>query len=372
MKNYFFTLLLLIVICSCTSKNVDNRTIDVARAINNPISLGINKYVSKIKYVPLETKSECMIGDVKKILKSKEFIFVADFSDNLFVFDLNGKFVKKVGNKGKGPNEYNTITDFAINNVKNEIIIASLNEFLVFKFNGDFIRKSRLNDSSLQVVSVDDSDRLYYIKPIGRPSKDLEDLICIYNIKGELLKTIKASIIRQKGDIPFFNSIYTKNNNTYYKEEFSNKLYKLNSKFERKVFLDLKFGRYAFDQVDFSFARVKYWGSKYRLKQFMDFENIDLIIVQKGLVGNNILTLILDKETGKLINPNNLSDRKFEGIIIKGISHKPLSDYNNELLTLIDPEEIVEHRSEISNELAKASSVLKIDSNPVIGIMYTK
>ncbi|MCT4600621.1 MAG: 6-bladed beta-propeller [Marinifilaceae bacterium] len=372
MKNYLFTLFILIIICSCTSKNDDNRSIDVAKAINNPISLDINKYVSNIKYIPLETKSECMIGEIKKVLKSKDYIFVADFSDNLFVFDLNGKFVKKIGNKGKGPNEYISITDFAINNAKQEIIIASLNEFLVFKFNGDFIQKSRLNDSSLQVISVDDSDRIYYIKPIGRPSKILEDLICIYNIKGELLKTIKASIIRQKGDIPFFNSIYTKNNNTYYKEEFSNRLYILNSKLEKNNFLDLNFGKYAFDQVDFSFARAKNWGSKYRLKQFMDFENIDLIIVQKGLLGNNILTLILDKETGKLINPNNLSDRKFEGIIIKGISHKPLSDYNNELLTLIDPEEIVEHRSEISNELAKVFSVLKIDSNPVIGIMYIK
>lgn len=371
MKNYLFTLLLLIGICSCTSNN-EKKVIDVAKAINNPVSLDIHKYVSNIKYVPLETKSECIIGDIKKVLKSKNYIFVADFSDNLFVFNSNGKFVKKVGNKGKGPNEYISITDFTINNAKKEIIIASMNEFLVFKFNGDFIRKSRINDSSLQVVSVDDSDRLYYIKPIGRPSKDLEDLICIYNIKGELLKTIKASVIRQKGDIPFFNSIYTKNNNTYYKEEFSNRLYKLDSKLERNNFLDLNFGKYAFDQVDFSFARAKNWASKYRLKQFMDFKNIDLLMVQNGLVGNNILTLILDKKTGELINPNNISDRKFDGFIIEGISHKPLSDYNNELLTLVEPEEIVEHKSEISNQLAKVSSALEIDSNPVIGIMSIK
>lgn len=354
----------------CGSK--ETKIYDVAKAINNPVTFDFNKYVSNIKYIPLETKSECMVGDIKKVLKSENLIFLADFLDNLFVFDLNGKFIRKIGNKGKGPNEYITIADFTINNVNKEIVISSLNELLIFNFNGKFKYKTRINDSSLQVCSIDDRDRVYYIKPNIRLSNSFADLIYVYTTKGELLKTIKASVLRKKGDIPFFNSIYTKNNNTYYKEEFSNTLYRLNSKLERKVLLEFDFGKYAFKQIDFSFVKFQVWPKKYRFKQLMDFENIEVVRIQNGLVGNKIMSLMLDKKTGELINPNISLDRKFDGFILDGISHQPICDFNNQLITIVSPDEIIEHIGEMSEDLIKISSFLKMDSNPVVAIMNIK
>jgi hypothetical protein len=69
-----------------------------------------------IRYVPLETSDECLIGYVDKTLIKNNKIYVADFhrSEAIFVFDMNGKFLFKIARKGQGPGEYISVRDFDV------------------------------------------------------------------------------------------------------------------------------------------------------------------------------------------------------------------------------------------------------------------
>lgn len=62
--------------------------------------------------LPLETKPDCLIGEVRMIEKLDSLLFILDYSSNLFVFNTNGKFINQIGKIGDGPNEYVGINAF--------------------------------------------------------------------------------------------------------------------------------------------------------------------------------------------------------------------------------------------------------------------
>jgi len=71
-------------------------------------------YFEISKIIPLETNENSVIKDINKFSVSKNSYLFFDLSLNqLLEFDINGKFKQKVGNKGKGPDEYLKLQDFA-------------------------------------------------------------------------------------------------------------------------------------------------------------------------------------------------------------------------------------------------------------------
>ena len=68
-----------------------------------------------IRLVPLETTPECLIGSIDRMQVYEERIFIQDgMSNALLTFDLNGKFLSKIGAVGHGPGEYVQIDYFHI------------------------------------------------------------------------------------------------------------------------------------------------------------------------------------------------------------------------------------------------------------------
>lgn len=69
-----------------------------------------------IEIIKLNTSDECLIGEIKQVSFTDQFIFVSDpyVSQKIFMFDKNGKFVKNIGRQGGGPGEYSIISKFTI------------------------------------------------------------------------------------------------------------------------------------------------------------------------------------------------------------------------------------------------------------------
>lgn len=63
---------------------------------------------ASVRFVPLETKTECLMGGLKQIQVTDSFIFVvtAKRKGQVMMFDRNGKFLRKIGRYGKGPGEH--------------------------------------------------------------------------------------------------------------------------------------------------------------------------------------------------------------------------------------------------------------------------
>lgn len=72
----------------------------------------------KAEIIPLDTKPESMIADFrfgKKVLFGGRLYIHDTHQKAILIFDLDGKFVRKVQKIGKGPGEYNYLNDFQIN-----------------------------------------------------------------------------------------------------------------------------------------------------------------------------------------------------------------------------------------------------------------
>lgn len=89
--------------------------------------------------VPLETKAECLLGSLRKLVVNKYGIFILDSNKNFFVFNLDGSFRYKVVATGRGPREITKLTNFYVCEYKKYVAIYDhvKHKFFHYNFNGD-------------------------------------------------------------------------------------------------------------------------------------------------------------------------------------------------------------------------------------------
>ena len=123
--------------------------------------------ISYLKYIPLETSAECLMGGPSKVLIRDNKIYVADnrTTMTLFVFDINGKFLFKISKRGQGPNEYISFKDFDIQTNGDIYIHDSFGKkFVVFNSEGVFQRSIKVDDFFTDFCLFD--DKIYLSEPL--------------------------------------------------------------------------------------------------------------------------------------------------------------------------------------------------------------
>lgn len=66
--------------------------------------------VESYKYIPLETRSESLMGYIRKILFHNDRIYIRDVETNMvYIFNLSGKYLNKIGQRGDGPGEFSDL-----------------------------------------------------------------------------------------------------------------------------------------------------------------------------------------------------------------------------------------------------------------------
>jgi hypothetical protein len=131
--------LLLIVLSGCNSKNTLNDCSGmVLTTVDRKDTFGFNELIDTFKIVKLETTSESIFGDITKLEILNDTIIIFD-SDNQLVltYDLNGKFLGKIGNRGNGPNEFLNIRSIAIDRIKSKVLLLDDSKLKVFHFKSD-------------------------------------------------------------------------------------------------------------------------------------------------------------------------------------------------------------------------------------------
>lgn len=126
MKNIFLSTVIICLtvyaLCSCSSnsasKSSDNYIIDYHSLLEvNESEVNLSQYVSDIEYIPIETNSDVLISDVRTIATSDNYIYVLCTStQNLYQFGPDGKFVKKIGVRGRAKNEYMAVRSLYADN----------------------------------------------------------------------------------------------------------------------------------------------------------------------------------------------------------------------------------------------------------------
>ena len=116
--------------------------INLETAIGNTREVYLSELVEAIRYVPLETTTEYMIGEKSvKVKPCAEYIFISEHGKTIGVFDLDGNFIRTIGNIGKGPKEYNFDYDFWPDETTRNVYVSNVNikGITAFSFDGKYI-----------------------------------------------------------------------------------------------------------------------------------------------------------------------------------------------------------------------------------------
>ncbi len=236
-KIYFF--ILLIVCDNFTLLSQVPEVINVESGMNNPGHLVLSDIAYDIQYIPLETNEYNLIGNVNKIKFNGKYFFVQDANPpSLHVFDQKGKYIRKIGKHGRGPNEYNYLNDFTFSNKKPQVWLLTSIPYKIMEYNlnGDFVKQieySTLDNYNRIESLLNDKYLIMRTNSFGNTPFTFG----IFSEDGTLLKNvIKPEQFKYTGGVSSSKNnfwFYVFNNNCYVKENVLNDtLYRISTSLE--------------------------------------------------------------------------------------------------------------------------------------------
>ncbi len=135
---------------SCKKNTNGNcEILDVATAFENNEGVNLSKYASGIRYIPLETTPQALIGlTISNIAAAGDFLYLTSQNrgeSQVLMFDNNGNFIQKIGAYGRGPGEYSHIKDLMVEeDLNSRIAIHSHKKILIYN-NGNFVKEISLD-----------------------------------------------------------------------------------------------------------------------------------------------------------------------------------------------------------------------------------
>ncbi|GAA3640355.1 6-bladed beta-propeller [Flavivirga jejuensis] len=150
-KHLFFTLSVFITLLSCEKKkDKANHHGEIIKVLLDEANFenvkNISKYINHTELIKLEEHvAESIFGMANKITVKNNLLYIMDSNyKKLLVFDLQGKFVRKIGTRGNGPGEYQNLTDFHVDSIGNTIILDGNREKLYwYDSSGKFLKDKK-------------------------------------------------------------------------------------------------------------------------------------------------------------------------------------------------------------------------------------
>ena len=144
--NRFLPLFLLTILLAASCKNrsaqVENpiKTIDVAGAIGKGQIVPLSQIAESVEYIPLETSQSSLVDKLRwNSIVYENNKFYIKYNHSLFIFDNTGKFLFNFNRYGRGPQEYDYLSDFCIDHDDN-IIVRGFERFILFDKSGNFVK----------------------------------------------------------------------------------------------------------------------------------------------------------------------------------------------------------------------------------------
>lgn len=146
-----------ILLCSCRQDVTQHgglRTIDVEDCFETEKEMKLSEIADDIEYLELKTPKEIVVSNISNIISVEDFWLIYT-PKGIYKFTKTGDFIKQIGRKGQGPDEYIHILGIDIDFARKEIIQADLQSVLFYDFEGNFLRKVSINDYFYNIALSD-------------------------------------------------------------------------------------------------------------------------------------------------------------------------------------------------------------------------
>jgi len=195
----------------------------------------MSKHLDSCSLIQLETRPECLIGEINKVFIYKERLYIHDrkVTKSVFIFDLNGKWISTIARSGHGPGEYINITDMFIDPLYETLnLVAKANKkIMTFSLDG----KELLSETthSYPIMSMVASREGSYVGHTGTASlsKDANStMICFKD--HSLSKLSYRAFPTPEGwrtILGMESPLTYSEDDVYYIQAIQNKIYKMDS-----------------------------------------------------------------------------------------------------------------------------------------------
>jgi len=204
--------------------------IKYAELLNQKNIIKLSQLASKVEYIQLETNENCLINNNAKYYFTDKFIFVSN-NNHVLKFSSDGKFLKKIGNPGRGPGEISSIWSLSVISEKKSIVIydAVAGKLKYFSFDGDLIRSVNIPRDIAYINFLNNGS---YIAMNQASSASEKYTFVLISEAGDTLSTIKNYIywknpspIGTQTRIPSFIPFYAYQNNYFLKSVYNDTVY---------------------------------------------------------------------------------------------------------------------------------------------------
>ena len=349
------------VIAGCNTYNKDENVITVeANKIQDIIK--VSAIFDSIKYVPLETTDSSLFKGIDKLcIDSCGNIFILDIegTNAVYMFGKEGQFKRQIGSLGRGPGEYNEISDLNLyQDTILEIYDSGQDKIIQYDTSGKMINEIyNIEAGSAQFFHI--GDTLGFYRPNGKNAFNLT--ILVKDKKYSYLKQDYLEL-RSKG-----NYFHTDGKQVYCTDNYNDTLYIIkDAKVYPFLYIDFQKnklpekirlieqawqGDYCFDIENFKFtSRFVNFSFSYRQNEifaFYDFKN------KKMFTGRSF-------------------QNDLDGIPL--LLYPNTSNNNDKIVTYLKTSIFLStfENGQISETAKTLKSKVYEDSNPIIVFAYTK
>jgi hypothetical protein len=144
MKSNFCIILSLFLpfVTSCNTDQESNDsiiTIDIVANMNNLKQVNLSQFTNEIQYIPLESREDASLSGIRELDIKDNNIIITD-GNALFLYEMTGHLISKFGTKGRGPEEYQFISNLSLGKDK-KIFFNSSQDLFEFNSDGSFGKK---------------------------------------------------------------------------------------------------------------------------------------------------------------------------------------------------------------------------------------
>jgi hypothetical protein len=324
----------LLVGCKQNVKEEVSNAVYIIDVDNQATTSGVkfSSIFESFKLVPLETNEKCLIGTITKITVFQDTIYVLDnfIAKALYVFDMNGKFIRSIGSRGQGSGEYNRPSDFAIDQKNKQIQILDNYRVITYDTHGEFIKYTKLR---YNITSIECLDGITYL---DHSFSENRELLSYFDGSEEIMMSLYHPPI-EIGHIFHFssNEFVQTSNDIKLAKLFMTDIYSVKDKkvepfihfsTEKKLTIDELTKLHNNDKPDFLLSSSKFLGTD------MYAENDILIKFNYWFNATN--EIFLWKNDGNIIRPDYFLIDDMTGIFEFGAQYH--CGYKNCLVTSFD------------------------------------
>ncbi len=362
-SNIICYFLLSVFFCCCKSNKDNNQAIINLKNVELK-NIKISSIVDSIYYIKLETSSECLIKDIGQIYLDKDFLFVSDGQEHLFVFNRDGKYLNQIGRKGHGPGEFLAINSFSIDPKNKIVYILDHKRILGYDYQG-FYTNIQINTNIC--IGLSYFNKFFFCSvPYEPPGLSNHYKIIVYDSIGtEINKFLPISSIKSSEWSGFirYGRFYETNNELLFLDPANNEFYKVDDK---NIALKYKFV-YG-DQMD-----SENNGENHEFGCGSIIENNNTLLM-RYLLDNELHLLYSDKRNNhRVIAKTKDNFAGFENDISNDFPISPDYIFENSWVEILQPYKIIDYLEKFNyKKLDEKLTNLSIDDNPIIRICKLK